>query len=86
MKFILEEIYKDLEEKKVEEKDEELLKSLKENNENTNNIKDEIEKIYEEGKNQIVYNLLGESYIPKFDEEFSNSKKEEKSKEKIEEK
>ena len=68
MKFIWEEIYKDLEEKKVGEKDEELLKSLKENNENTNNIKVEIEKLYEEGKNQISYNLLGESYFSRFDE------------------
>lgn len=77
MKFIYEEIFKESEEKKVGGKDEELSKSLKENNENTNNIKDEIEKLYDAGKNQIKVNLFGESYIPKFDEKVSESKEEE---------
>ena len=83
LKEISEKFLEELEDKKNGEKDK---KILEKNSKNIYNEKDEIEKLYEEGKNQIGYNLFGESYITKFDEEFSNSKKEEKSKEKIEEK
>ena len=83
LKEISEKFLEELEDKKNGEKDK---KILEKSSKNIYNEKDEIEKLYEEGKNQIGYNLFGESYIPKFDEEFSNSKKEEKSKEKIEEK
>ncbi|ASC03078.1 hypothetical protein KST80_07715 [Fusobacterium polymorphum] len=87
MQSILKEISKkfleELEDKKNGEKDK---KFLEENSKNIYDEKDEIEKLYDEGKNQIGCNLFGESYIPKFDEEFSNLKKEEKSKEKIGEK